>query len=172
MFRAGGAINYAAGADQAGLNVSVPDFLSLGSPGYGLPAAILKNGDPYAPGNVYGNPVLTFNSFYNPSTPQYPAPAAPGVVPPSSPFISIASNAARLPRIFQWSIGFQREISKDMVVEAAYVGNRGAWWTAPLLSTHELQRRLAADLAVASTGSTSKTRPTSSFCLRRLILPA
>ena len=30
VFRAGGAINYAAGADQAGLNVSVPDFLSLG----------------------------------------------------------------------------------------------------------------------------------------------
>ena len=135
VFRAGGAINYAAGADQAGLNVSVPDFLSLGSPGYGLPSAILKYGDPYAPGNVYGNPVLTFNSFYNPNTPQYPAPAAPGVVPPSSPFISIASNAARLPRIFQWSIGFQREISKDMVVEAAYVGNRGTWWTAPLLST-------------------------------------
>jgi hypothetical protein len=135
VFRAGGAINYAAGADQAGLNVSVPDFLSLGSPGYGLPSAILKNGDPYAPGNVYGNPVLTFSSFYNPSTPQYPAPAAPGVVPPSSPFISVASNAARLPRIFQWSIGFQRELSKDMVVEAAYVGNRGNWWTAPLLST-------------------------------------
>ncbi len=112
VFRAGGAINYAAGADQAGLNVSVPDFLSLGSPGYGLPSAILKNGDPYAPGNVYGNPVLTFNSFYNPNTPQYPAPAAPGVVPPSSPFISIASNAARLPRIFQWSIGFQRETFK------------------------------------------------------------
>ncbi len=67
VFRAGGAINYAAGADQAGLNVSVPDFLSLGSPGYGLPSAILKNGDPYAPGNVYGNPVLTFHSFYNPA---------------------------------------------------------------------------------------------------------
>ncbi len=112
VFRAGGAINYAAGADQAGLNVSVPDFLSLGSPGYGLPAAILKNGDPYAPGNVYGNPVLTFSNFYNPSTPQYPAAAAPGVVPPSSPFISIAPNAARLPRIFQWSIGFQREFQR------------------------------------------------------------
>jgi len=55
-------------------------------------------------------------------------------VPPSSPFISIASNSDRLPRIFQWSIGFQREIVKDMVIEAAYVGNRGTWWTAPLLS--------------------------------------
>ena len=132
VFRAGGAITYAAGADQAGLNVSVPDFLGLNPAGYGLPAAILKNGDPYAPGNVYGNPVLTFSTFQ--TTQEYPAAAAPGVIPPSSPFISIAPNSARLPRIFQWSIGFQREIVPNLVVEAAYVGNRGAWWTAPLLS--------------------------------------
>jgi len=132
VFRAGAAITYGAMPDQAGLNVSVPDFLSLNPAGYGLPAAILKNGDPYAPGNVYGNPVLTFNTFQQ--TPEYPAVATPGVVPPSGPFISIAPNAARLPRIFQWSIGFQREIMRNMVVEASYVGNRGAWWTAPLLS--------------------------------------
>ena len=132
VFRAGGAITYAAGSDQAGLNVSVPDFLGLNPPGYGLPAAVLKNGDPYAPGNVYGNPVLTFGTFL--TTPEYPPASTPGVVPPSSPFISIAPNAARLPRIFQWSIGFQREIARNMVVEASYVGNRGAWWTAPLLS--------------------------------------
>ncbi len=134
VFRAGGAINYAAGADQAGLNVSVPDFLGVSAPGYGLPAAILRAGDPYAPGNVYGNPVLTFQTFYNPNTPQYPPATASGLVPPSSPFISIAPNTARLPRIFQWSIGFQREIARNMVIEAAYVGNRGAWWTAPLLA--------------------------------------
>ena len=132
VFRAGAAITYAAGSDQAGLNVSVPDFLGLNPAGYGLPAAILKNGDPFAPGNVYGNPALTFSTFQ--TTQEYPAQAAPGVIPPSSPFISIASNAGRLPRVFQWSIGFQRELARNMVVEAAYVGNRGAWWTAPLLS--------------------------------------
>ncbi len=132
VFRAGGAINYAATADQAGLNVSVPDFLGLTAPGYGLPAAILKNGDPYAPGNVYGNPVLTFQTFLH--TPEYPPTTSSGVVPPSSPFISIAPDAARLPRIFQWSIGFQQEIMKDLVAEASYVGNRGAWFTAPLLA--------------------------------------
>jgi hypothetical protein len=27
----------------------------------------------------------------------------------------------------QWNIGLQREITKDLVLEAAYVGNRGAW---------------------------------------------
>ncbi|MBV8844477.1 MAG: TonB-dependent receptor [Bryobacterales bacterium] len=133
VFRAGGAISYAAAADNAGLNVSVPDFLTLGTPAYGLPAAILKAGDPYAPGNVYGNPVLTWpNTFLN--GPNFPAATASGVIPPGSPFISISPNSARLPRTFQWSIGFQRELTRNLVVEAAYVGNRGDWWTAPLLS--------------------------------------
>jgi hypothetical protein len=76
--------------------------------------------------------VLDVTTFFK--TPLYPAPAAPGVIPPSGPFISIAPNSARLPRIFQWSIGFQREILRDLVVDASYVGNRGAWFTAPLLA--------------------------------------
>ena len=40
-------------------------------------------------------------------------------------------NAGRPARQYQWSAGFQREIFKDLVVEAAYVGNRGIWWQAP-----------------------------------------
>jgi Carboxypeptidase regulatory-like domain/TonB dependent receptor-like, beta-barrel len=40
-------------------------------------------------------------------------------------------NAGRPARQYQWSIGFQREISRDMVVEATYVANRGVWWQAP-----------------------------------------
>jgi hypothetical protein len=39
-----------------------------------------------------------------------------------------------LPRTFQWSLGFQREISSNLVVDANYVGNRGAWWVGPLLA--------------------------------------
>ena len=66
--------------------------------------------------------------------PLFPFPAAPGVIPPSSPFVSIAPNAGRLPRIFQWSVGFQREVTRDLVVEASYVGNRSAWFVAPLLA--------------------------------------
>jgi hypothetical protein len=135
VFRAGGAISYSAGSDQAGLNAIDRDFLSLGTPGYGLPAAILKAGDPYGAGNVYGNPVLQWPStFLNTPGSFFPAPTASGIIPPVNPFISIANNAGRLPRIFQWSIGLQREISSNLVVEAAYVGNRGAWWTAPLLA--------------------------------------
>jgi hypothetical protein len=130
VFRAGGAISYGAGSDNAGLNVSVPDFYGIGTPAYGTPAAILKNGNPYGPGNPFGNPPLVFPNF----NPLFPTPAAPGVIPPASPFISIDPGTGRLPRIFQWSIGLQREIVRNLVVEAAYVGNRGAWWAAPLLA--------------------------------------
>jgi len=41
-------------------------------------------------------------------------------------------NAARPPRQNQWSIGIQREISRDFVIEASYVANRGVWWPGPL----------------------------------------
>jgi Carboxypeptidase regulatory-like domain len=130
VFRAGGAVSYAATSDQAGLNSSAGDFYLIPSPAYGAPAGLLKDGDPYAPGNRFGNTPVTWPDF----NPLFPFPAAPGVIPPSSPFVSIAPNAGRLPRTFQWSVGFQREIIKDLVVDAAYVGNRGAWWAAPLLA--------------------------------------
>jgi len=133
VFRAGGAISYGAGSDQANLNAIDRDFLSLNAPAYGEPSAVLKYGDPYGAGNVYGNPVLSWpNSFLTAS--YFPAPTASGLVPPGSPFISIAKNAGRLPRIFQWSIGLQRQIASNLMVEASYVGNRGAWWVAPLLA--------------------------------------
>jgi hypothetical protein len=131
VFRAGGAISYAAVSDQAGLNTSASDFYTVGIPAYGAAAGFLRDGNPYGPGNRFGNPIVTWPNF----NPQYPFPAAPGVIPPSSPFISIAPNTGRLPRTFQWSIGFQRELARDLVVDASYVGNRGAWWVSPLLSS-------------------------------------
>ena len=130
VFRGGGAISYAATSDEAGLNSSAGDFYSIGAPGYGLSAPALKYGDPLGPGNPYGNQVVHWPNF----NPQFPVPAAPGVIPPASPFVSIAPNTGRLPRTFQWSLGFQRELTNNLVVEAAYVGNRGAWWAAPLLA--------------------------------------
>jgi carboxypeptidase family protein/TonB-dependent receptor-like protein len=132
VFRGGGAISYAATSDQAGLNSSAGDFYSIPAPGYGLLAPGLKNGDPLGPGNPYGNPVVHWPNF----NPQFPVPASinPLLIPPASPFVSIAPNTGRLPRTFQWSLGFQREITNNLVLEAAYVGNRGAWWAAPLLA--------------------------------------
>jgi hypothetical protein len=44
--------------------------------------------------------------------------------------IAFDPNSGRPPRMVQWSIGVQREIFSDLVVEASYVGNRGVWWQA------------------------------------------
>jgi hypothetical protein len=38
-------------------------------------------------------------------------------------------NSGRPARQYQWSIGVQREIVRNLVVEASYVANRGIWWT-------------------------------------------
>jgi hypothetical protein len=130
VIRVGGAISYAPIADQANLNTSASDFYTIPSAAYGAAAGFLKDGDPLGPGNRFGNPVVHWPNF----SPQYPVPAAPGVIPPASPFVSIATNSARLPRTFQWSVGLQRAITNNLAIDASYVGNRGAWWTSPLLA--------------------------------------
>ena len=56
----------------------------------------------------------------------YPPPGTVGVPGVSTPYVPDA-NENRPPRINQWSVGFQREITKDFIVEASYVGNRAAW---------------------------------------------
>ncbi len=130
VFRAGGAIAYSSSADNAFLSASVANFYTVGSPGQFLPATQLSGGNPL--------PGIRF-----PSYDQYPFPISTtgcglsgniGCTPPTEPFITIPATS-RLPRVFEWSIGFQQEIMPNLVVDASYVGNRGAWFTAPLLDT-------------------------------------
>jgi Carboxypeptidase regulatory-like domain len=44
-------------------------------------------------------------------------------------------NSGRPARLTQWNISLQRELNRNLVVEASYVGNRGVWWSAGLLGT-------------------------------------
>jgi Carboxypeptidase regulatory-like domain len=37
-------------------------------------------------------------------------------------------NAGRPARQYQWSLSVQREIARNLVVQASYIGNRGIWW--------------------------------------------
>ena len=53
--------------------------------------------------------------------------AIPGT-PGAAPTYWIDSNGGRPSRSLQWSIGVQREIDRNLTVEASYVGNHGAWW--------------------------------------------
>jgi hypothetical protein len=55
----------------------------------------------------------------------------PGSVPktPGTVFMtSFDHNAGRPPRQIQWSVGIQREITRNLSLDVSYVGNRGVWW--------------------------------------------
>jgi hypothetical protein len=87
--------------------------LQFTSPSFGTAGAILKNGLQYDRSSLF---TATLN---------------PGLVPNpgqlNSPNYYIDPNGARPPRIMQWSIGVQREIGKNLLVEASYVANLGIW---------------------------------------------
>lgn len=86
------------------------------NPGFGEPAALLRDGLQYNVGDLY---VPSLDPSLRPAMGQLNAPST-----------TIDPNGARPGRIFQWNIGIQREIFPNLLVEAAYVGNRGAWLTA------------------------------------------
>ncbi len=108
----GTAVNNNAAGGLAGSSAS------LVQTNFGFPVTTLQQGYPttgYPP--VWPN----FNAGQFPTTAPAPGPG-PVLMDP---------NSGRPARQYQWSIGFQREITRDLVVEASYVGNRGVWWQAP-----------------------------------------
>ena len=101
------------GVNQAG----IVNTLVKGSPGQGVPAATLSAGIPDVP---------QFPSQLVPLS------AAGGQALPGG-LVSLDRNAGRPPRQNEWSIGIQREFTKNLALDVSYVGNRGVWWQAPSL---------------------------------------
>jgi hypothetical protein len=91
------------------------------APGFGGESMALSSGVPQA--YVLPWPNLSAGAFPNPNFPAVQN-GPPNVIDP---------NAGRPARQVQWSIGIQREIIRDLVVDVAYVGNRGAWWLSSTL---------------------------------------
>jgi len=58
-----------------------------------------------------------------------------GTVGGGPPFL-IDQNGGRPGRSYQWSIGAQREIFRNLIIDAAYVGSRGIWWQANVLDNY------------------------------------
>jgi hypothetical protein len=150
VLRAGAGLTYGVVQTPQGIQYSLANYYSFNATGYGISPS--PNGFPAV--NPYPN--VTWPN-YNPG--RLPV-ETQGLLPPSSPN-TIFSPSARPPRILQWSIGVQREIQRDLVVEATYVGNRGVWWSAEgldqyqcncltpqLLAQHGLSINNPADLAL------------------------
>jgi hypothetical protein len=154
VIRLGAGITYGTSSNNAYLTYSVPDFYTYADqPVAGVAAGQLKYGNPFAPGNPLGNAPIVWPNF----TPQYPFQQAPGYAPPESPFISIDRHAGRLPRQIQWSLGIQREVMRGLVVEGAFVGNVGVWWTAPEMALPNLNGITLPQAAAAGINTSSST---------------
>lgn len=135
VLRAGFGVNYNVVQTPAGNNFSVGDFYQIFAPGYGItPLSLgLQGGNVFYPGNPYGNTEVVWPTF----DPGRIPPVNGGFRAPVSPFSMYHPNS-RPGRILQWSIGLQHEIVRNLVVEASYVGNRGAWFYSPLLDTQAM----------------------------------
>ncbi len=132
VFRAGFGVNYNVVQTTAGNNFSVGDFYNINAPGYGITPLNqgLQGGNTFYKGNPYGNTEVIWPVFDPGRLPTRNA----GLLPPESPF-SLYHPDSRPGRIMQWSVGMQREVVKNLVIEASYVGNRGVWFYSPLLDT-------------------------------------
>ncbi|MBV8903709.1 MAG: hypothetical protein JOZ22_08740, partial [Acidobacteriia bacterium] len=52
---------------------------------------------------------------------------------------------------YQWSVGVQRELATNLVVEVTYIGNRGIWWQAPaLLNINQVSQARLASLGLTA----------------------
>jgi hypothetical protein len=94
--------------------------------------------NPFGPAGVPGAPIMTLSNIAvngapitqgtiawpNLSSSYYPI---GGVLPGAGPQ-SYDPNGGRPARQYQYSAGIQREVARDLVVEASYVGNYGIWW--------------------------------------------
>ena len=108
VFRAGAGVVYDNSPDYNILILGFPTpTLSTNSLGFDEPVMTLAHGIPL--------------------TPKWPN-FSPGQFLSGSPMTMIDPDGGRTPRQIQWSIGLQREITPNLVAEASYVGNRGAWW--------------------------------------------
>ena len=99
--------------NQATLGAGGWNTLAFSNPTYGSPASLLKNGLTYNLSDLFNS---TLNAGVRPQ---------PGQI--QSPSAEIDHNAGRPPRVMQWNVSLQREVTKDLLIEAAYVGNRGVW---------------------------------------------
>jgi hypothetical protein len=124
VLRAGWGVSYSqlgnwwyvtGGSPTLGLGFNSIDF---SDPAFGKPALMLRDGLRYNRADLFA------------------ASLDPGIRPlpgQTSSFgdfwwgVRVDRNGGRPGRVNQWNIAVQRELVKDLTIEAAYVGNRGVW---------------------------------------------
>ncbi len=118
VFRGGWGYSYGQTAPNNFWSMRFGSNVPFAAPAYGTPAMLLKDGVPIQP---------TWPNFDPGQFPAIPS-------TPTSFLTMFDHNAGRPPRIMMWSIGLQYQLTTNLAVEAAYVGNRGVWWQAAAIN--------------------------------------
>jgi hypothetical protein len=139
VLRGGFGVVYSATGTTSG---NAQNSANAGTPGFGQLVGQFKDGIP-------SNVVPQFPNYAsNAGQPIGAVVALPTFLDP---------NAGRPAKQYQWSIGVQREITRNLVVEASYVGNRGVWWPANLSAVNAISQEMITgrgfSLASASDGT-------------------
>jgi hypothetical protein len=155
VFRAGLGVTYGETATANTGTGSAGASNAFSNPVFGDPAMQLQTGVPSS----------LLNPWPNLSTGSYPNPKFP--TSQNGPASIVDQNAGRPPRQIQWSVGLQREITRNTLVEGSYVANRGAWWLSTisdnynaltpqfLLSQYNLDINNSADRTILTSQITS-----------------
>jgi hypothetical protein len=119
VFRGGFAITYGQNAsfDYAGSNFSVVSVgfntIPFSAPSYGIANTTLSNGFQYSPAAITAanrDPGYACCTAINGA---------------ASPFFS--PNGGRPPRIFNMTLSMEKQLTRNLSIEIAYVGNRASW---------------------------------------------
>lgn len=146
VLRAGWGIVYNGTPDNNGATAGIPVPVPVNSPAFGQPVMTLRNGIPFSP-----------TKWPNFDPGQFPS---PGTI--TAPKVYLDQNAGRPARQVQWSLGVQREIGRNLAVEAAYVANRGVWWSAPaLVDVNALTPQMIASVGLDINNAADRTLLTS-----------
>ena len=136
--------------NQSTLGAGGWNTLSFSNPTYGAPASLLQNGMNYNLSSLY-------NATLNPGIrPQ------PGQI--QSPPAYLDPNAGRMPRMNQWDISLQRQITTNLTLETSYVGNRGVWFEANSLDNlNAISQQRLASFGLSLNSATDRTLLTSAL---------
>jgi hypothetical protein len=124
VFRGGIAVAYDGTATAATGTGSASANNAFSAPGFGDAAMKLDTGVPA--GYVLPWPNFTAGAYPNPNFPALL----------NGPTSMVDQNAGRPARQIQWSVGLQRAVTNNTLVDVSYVGNRGAWWLSPVLDNY------------------------------------
>ena len=134
--------------DSSAATGAASNSASASTPAFGQIAGLLQNGIP-------SSVQAAWPTLNNPAAGQ----PIGGVV--GAPTL-LDPNTGRPMRLLQWNVTLQREIGRNLFVEAGYVGNRGVWETAGsgLAPQNQLSQTTLAALGVPSSNFTNPTLST------------